>query len=203
MKLRYLFPVLAILAILPMSAHAASRSEQQASIQKMRTDVLTQLYKAQPGSEKEVRDAYGTAVFSNAGVTAFFLTAAYGYGVARNNHTGQDTYMQMAAGGVGIGLGIKDFRAVFLFRDAQAYNNFVNQGLDFSGQADAAVKAGTKGGAVSGAADVIPGVRVYQLTETGLALQATLQGTKYWKDSNLNSAPAGDYHVKHSGGYND
>ena len=29
-------------------------------------------------------------------------------------------------------------------------------------------------------------VTVYQLTDAGLALQATLQGTKYWKDGKLN-----------------
>ena len=30
------------------------------------------------------------------------------------------------------------------------------------------------------------GVSVYQLTDKGLALQVTLQGTKYWKDDDLN-----------------
>jgi hypothetical protein len=33
---------------------------------------------------------------------------------------------------------------------------------------------------------VIPGVEIYQITKNGLALQATLQGTKYWKDRDLN-----------------
>jgi hypothetical protein len=37
-----------------------------------------------------------------------------------------------------------------------------------------------------GAISVAPGVWVYQLTETGLALQATLQGTKYYKNDDLN-----------------
>ena len=39
---------------------------------------------------------------------------------------------------------------------------------------------------LSEALDVMPDVKVYQLTETGLALQATLQGTKYWRDGDLN-----------------
>jgi len=30
-------------------------------------------------------------------------------------------------------------------------------------------------------------VALYQLTETGLALQATIQGTKYFKDDELNA----------------
>ncbi len=29
-------------------------------------------------------------------------------------------------------------------------------------------------------------VTVYQMTEKGLALQVTLQGTKYWQDDDLN-----------------
>jgi hypothetical protein len=49
-----------------------------------------------------------------------------------------------------------------------------------SGQADAAAKAGDKGGAYSGAVEVAPGVWVYQITKNGLALQLTLQGTKYY-----------------------
>ena len=36
------------------------------------------------------------------------------------------------------------------------------------------------------AATIVPGVQIYQMTEAGLALQATLQGTKYWKDDELN-----------------
>jgi hypothetical protein len=34
--------------------------------------------------------------------------------------------------------------------------------------------------------DVGPGIKLYQLTESGLALQATVQGTKYWKNDELN-----------------
>jgi hypothetical protein len=30
------------------------------------------------------------------------------------------------------------------------------------------------------------GIKVYQLTESGIALQATVQGTKFYKDPNLN-----------------
>jgi len=30
------------------------------------------------------------------------------------------------------------------------------------------------------------GMEIYQFTESGLSLQATVQGTKYWKDPKLN-----------------
>ena len=32
----------------------------------------------------------------------------------------------------------------------------------------------------------MPGTSLYQLTENGLAAQVTLQGTKFWKDEDLN-----------------
>jgi len=35
-------------------------------------------------------------------------------------------------------------------------------------------------------AEVAPGVRVYQITKNGIALQITLLGTKYYKDDDLN-----------------
>ena len=63
---------------------------------------------------------------------------------------------------------------------------FIDSGWEGSGQADAAAKAGTTGGAYSGATMLGNGLWVYQITKSGLALQATLQGTKYYKDDNLN-----------------
>ena len=47
---------------------------------------------------------------------------------------------------------------------------------------------GSSGATYSGAAEIAPGVWVYQITKYGLALQVTLQGTKYYKDSDLNRA---------------
>ena len=46
-------------------------------------------------------------------------------------------------------------------------------------------KAGDKGGAV-GAEASVDDVTIYQFTEAGLALQATLKGTKFWLDKDLN-----------------
>ncbi|MDI1308423.1 MAG: hypothetical protein PSV17_03195 [Methylotenera sp.] len=64
-------------------------------------------------------------------------------------------------------------------------DKFINNGWVFGGHADAAAKAGEKGSAVGGEA-LIDGITIYQLTQSGLALQATVKGTKYWKDDELN-----------------
>ena len=100
---------------------------------------------------------------------------------------GDDSDLKMASGGLGIGLGAKDFRGVFVFTSEAALKTFIEHGWDASAQADAAAKAGEKGDAWAGAVDVAPGIKLYQITENGLALQATIQGTKYWKANYLNS----------------
>src|SRR5215475_8123571 len=73
----------------------------------------------------------------------------------------------------------------------KALAGFLDSGWSGSAQGDAAAKAGEKGGAYSGAAEVSPGVWVYQITKSGLALQLTLQGTKYYKDEKLNKPTTG------------
>jgi lipid-binding SYLF domain-containing protein len=47
-------------------------------------------------------------------------------------------------------------------------------------------RGGTKDEKASAAIATTGGMEIYQFTESGVSLQATVQGTKYWKDSNLN-----------------
>jgi lipid-binding SYLF domain-containing protein len=139
-----------------------------------------------PSTKSEVKKAEGYAVFSNIGINLVLFSAGGGQGVVHDNQSGDNTYMNMGSAGVGFGLGIKDFRGVFVFHNRDAMKTFISSGWDFSGQADAAAKSGDKGDETSLSASVINGVSLYQLTENGLALQATLQGTKYWKSKKLN-----------------
>jgi lipid-binding SYLF domain-containing protein len=137
------------------------------------------------GAKAKIAKAPGYAVFSNANINVVLASFSGGEGVVKNNATGKHTFMKMGEVGIGFGLGIKDFRAVFVFHDHRTMQNFVSNGWEVGAHADAAAKAGDKGGAVGGEI-LLDGVTIYQLTETGLALQATLKGTKYWKDSELN-----------------
>lgn len=168
------------------SASAASVEEQRNDIRKMRKGTLAQLYKVHPAAKASIQQAAGYAVFSNVGINLIFLSAAGGSGVAHDNRSGKDIYMKMVSGGLGIGLGVKDFRGVFVFSNHKAFKQFIENGWEASAQADAAAKSGEKGGAAAGAITVAPGVDLYQLTENGLALQATIQGTKYYKNDDLN-----------------
>jgi len=167
------------------SAPGSTGGEQRNAIEKMRQEVLSDIYKLQPSVRKKVQAAPGYAVFSNVNVNLIFFSAGTGFGVTVDNSSGKKTYMKMGEAGFGLGAGIKDFRALFIFDNREVMDRFVESGWQFGGQADAAAKAGEKGAAVGGEA-LVDGITVYQLTETGLALQATVKGTKYWKDDALN-----------------
>lgn len=174
---------------LPLTALAAkSPDEQRIETRKMRDDVLAEIYKANPAVKDKVRKSVGYAVFSNVGVNLILASFAGGKGMVVKKGTLKDTetFMKMGSVGVGIGLGVKDFRALFIFTEKDKLEQFIEKGWDFSGQADAAAKSDDKGAAFAEAGTVLPGVEVYQLTKNGVALQATLQGTKYWRDKDLN-----------------
>jgi len=167
------------------STGSSSPTEKRAEIQKMSQTVLTAVYKQNPRIREEVNNAVGYAVFSNAQINLFFVSAGGGYGLVHNNNNGKNTYMNMGEAGIGLGLGVKDFRAVFVFHSKKALNTFVEKGWAFGAEADAAAKSSDKGDAAS-AGVTLGDISVYQLTESGLALQAMIKGTKYWKNDELN-----------------
>jgi len=160
--------------------------EKRGKTRKMAAETLQDLYKLEPTSRAAIQKSAGYAVFDNMGVNVLLLSTARGSGIAVNSGTKQETFMKMGSAGVGVGAGVKDYRVVFVFTNDKALSQFLESGWSGSAQADAAAKAGEKGGAYSGAEEVAPGVWVYQITKNGLALQATLQGTKYYKDDDLN-----------------
>lgn len=162
-----------------------SPSERRQAILEMRDEVLAELYAIKPDTRAQIANASGYAVFSNANVNLILASFGGGIGVVRANRSNADTYMRMGEVGIGVGAGVKDFRAVFVFHNEDALERFMDVGISVGGQADAAAKAGDLGGAVGGEA-IVDNVTVYQLTQSGLALQATIKGTRYWQDADLN-----------------
>jgi lipid-binding SYLF domain-containing protein len=167
---------------------ADSPDEKREKARKMAAATLEDLYKLQPSSKDLIQKSAGYAVFDNMGANLLLVSTARGAGIAVNSKTGQNTYMKMVSAGVGVGAGVKDYRVVFVFENESALARFLDSGWSGSGQADAAAKTSNSGGAYSGAVMVEPGVWVYQITKKGLALQLTLQGTKYYKDDDLNKS---------------
>lgn len=163
----------------------ADAAEERAEINKESQSILEKVYKEEPAAKTLVNSSVGYATFSNVQVNLIFVAAGGGSGVVVDRSSGKRTYMSMGEGGIGLGLGAKDFRVLFVFHTKEAMEKFVDDGWGFGAEADAAAKSGKKGGEASGGT-TIGDITVYQLTENGLALQATVKGTKYWKDADLN-----------------
>jgi lipid-binding SYLF domain-containing protein len=174
------------LVVAGLASAGDSPDKQRDKTRKMAAQTLQDLYKLQPTSQAAMQKAAGYAVFNNMGTNVLLLSTARGAGMAVNSQSKQETFMKMVSAGAGFGVGVKNYRVIFMFENNQALARFLDSGWSGSAQADAAAKAGSAGGAYSGATEVAPGVWVYQITKNGLALQLTLQGTKYYKDDDLN-----------------
>ena len=179
-------PILLSVAVLSGCASTSGTIDQRrGAVQEMKSEVLSELYELKPDVRAQISSAAGYAVFSNANVNLILASFGGGYGILTDNQANTDTYMKMGEIGLGIGAGVKDFRVVMVFHTADALERFNEYGLSFGAQADAAAVASDQGGAVGGEV-AVDNVTVYQMTETGLALQATIKGTKFWQDEELN-----------------
>lgn len=187
MRFRKVAPVL-VITVLTVGVLSAmdSPDEKRDKSRKMADETLQDLYKLQPTAQGALQKSAGYAVFNNMGTNLFVLSTARGAGIAVNSQTKQETFMKMISAGGGLGLGVKNYRVIFMFENGDALSHFLDSGWSGSAQADAAAKTSKSGAAYSGATQVEPGVWVYQITKKGLALQLTLQGTKYYKDNDLN-----------------
>jgi len=116
----------------------------------------------------------------------FLAGGGVGDGVAVNRRTQQEIFMKMVEVQARLGVGIKNFHLVFVFDNEHALNDFVHFGWVSSAQTTAAATDGKHGGSVQGAIPVAPGVRVYQMTDKGVALDATLKETQYYRNDDLN-----------------
>ncbi len=170
-------------------AVAQGKDDKQAKrteIQKMASDTLAQLYKASPEARGKIEKAAGYGVFSNFGITIVFVGGAGGKGLVHDNASEKTTYMNMGQAQAGLGFGAAKYKAVFIFKDAKTLQTFVDKGLELGGQAGGVAKAGKTGGADTVGTSIHPGIEIIQLSETGAIVGATLAGTKYWKDADLN-----------------
>ncbi len=160
--------------------------DKRTSVLSMKNETLAELYSKRPEAKSKIKRAAGYAVFSNINTNLFLFSSGNGYGVAIDNKNGKKTYMKMNFGGVGLGLGVKDFRAVLIFKNKPRFKEFINGDWEFGGHADAAAKSGAKGGAAGGEMVIEDDIEIYQLTKAGIALQATVTGTYFREYAELN-----------------
>ena len=180
--------VLAVLVVAGAAVMPSSRAlaDSAADIDKMAQSTLESLYAQKPSAARAVREAAGYAVFSDISTKILLAGGGGGKGVAVDNRSGAKTYMLMATVSAGLGLGISKSHLVWVFETREAFENFVNTGIQLGANANLTVNPGAGGGLYDGAVEAAPGAWLYQLSDAGLAAELTVQGTKYFKDSNLN-----------------
>jgi len=125
--------------------------------------------------------SYGYAVFDSR-KSSFLITTGKGIGVAVRKDSGERTYMHVATLGANLGAGVQFYQGLFLFENKAAFDSFVNRGW----QADAGAGATLGKASLEAQAKFTNAMAYYQLSETGIMLDATLSGTKYWKSQELN-----------------
>lgn len=185
----FALPLLLLLGFPSVPAGAADdqpdKATLQAELRKMRKDTLDQLYQESPKARKEVRAAAGYGVFSISGAQVLFVGGSGGRGIVRDNLTGKDTFMKVGGVSAGLGVGFKEARLVLIFSNRTVLKDFLDKGWTFGGETAAVAKADDRGGS-TGELESPQGIKVYQLTQSGLMAKGTVEGTKYWKDEGLN-----------------
>ncbi len=185
--------LIAVLLTLGFSANAVfaadkpvDKNKEQADIRKMRTEALAAIYKQKPELKAKVEAAPGYAVFTDYGVTLFFVGGGGGSGIAVNNKTKKETFMSMGQASVGLGLGAKEVRLLLVFKSQKAFDYFIDKGWEFGGGGTVAAAAGGKGASDTAGSDFSNEVEKYGVAKNGLMFETTLSGTKYWKSKELN-----------------
>jgi len=180
------FSVLLAISTFALAADKAEVDKERQEIRQRSSQILSQLYKAEPKAKANIQKAAGYATFSNFGMKILVAGSGTGKGVAVNAKTKKETFMKMFEVQAGLGFGVKKFSLVWVFATPDALKTFIDSGWELGGQGSAAVKAGEKGAAFQDALAVGPGIWLYQLTDKGVALELTAKGTKYYKDDDLN-----------------
>lgn len=167
------------------AAQQVTGDHDPVAIRKEIDDVAAQTLKSVLASNKSAKAlydvAYGYAVFDSR-KASFLITTGKGIGVAVRKDTGERTYMHVATAGVNIGAGLQFYQGLFLFESKKHFDAFVDRGW----QADADAGATLGKNSLGAQAKFTDGMAYYQLTETGISLDANISGTKYWKSGELN-----------------
>jgi lipid-binding SYLF domain-containing protein len=129
---------------------------------------------ADPSMGNLFKHSSGYAIFPNVGKGGVGVGAAAGKGTVYEKGVPVGT-AQMLQATVGAQAGGQAYREIIFFQNKEAENRFMQNKVEFSGQASAvAVKAGA-----SANVDYRDGVAVFSQEKGGLMLEASLGGQKF------------------------
>ena len=163
----------------PQLTPAEKEAERNARL-KIAADGLDKLYKLQPDARQAVEKAAGYAVFDITSTYAILFVGQRGKGALFDNKTKKPMYMSSLRAGTGPGIGYQRVFQVFVFKSKGAMDQFVLAG-GTGGDVSASVSTGTGGSVRS----FNPYIDIYQIPESGMAVQASWGGTVYSVDRQL------------------
>lgn len=156
------------------------KEAERAARLKMAETALEKLYKLQPEARAAVEKAVGYAVFDITSIYAILFVGQRGTGVLFDNATKKPIFMSCQRAGTGPGAGKQRVYQVFVFKSKEAMGQFTLAG-GLGGDVSGSVSTGAGGSVRS----FNPSVDVYQVPESGIAVQASWGGTVYSVDSDL------------------
>jgi lipid-binding SYLF domain-containing protein len=159
---------------------ASGLAERRQEILDMSKAAINDLRKDKSAAQL-IDSAYGHAVFDTT-KGGFIVTGAGGTGVAMRKNGSNPVYMHMGSGGVGLGVGLENYKFIVLFENEDTYKRFIDG--EWSAGATAQAAAGRDGAAVVGKFN--NGVAVYHITDKGLIAQADVSGVRFWPSDRLN-----------------
>ncbi|MFZ4480118.1 MAG: YSC84-related protein [Rhodoferax sp.] len=175
-----------ILSLLTGSAFAAgSKAEKQAELRSATQKSVEKFYKADPKLQGEVKNAAGYAVFTTYGLS-FVIGGAGGKGLAHDNKTGKDVFMAMAQASAGPQIGLSESETLIIFKSAKGMQQFVDKGWTIGTGGSLQVGAGGKSAGPAEGAVQNADASYFTLTKNGIGVGIAADGTKFWKDDELN-----------------
>jgi lipid-binding SYLF domain-containing protein len=163
----------------PQLTPAEKEAERKARL-KLAADGLEKLYKVTPEARKAIESAPGYAVFDVSAIYVILFVGQKGKGVIFDNATKKPTYMLSTRAGTGPGVGKQRVYQIFVFKTKGAMEQFV-----LAGGTGADVSASASGGKDGVVRSFNPNIDIYQIPESGMALQASWGGTVYSVDTQL------------------
>ena len=161
--------------------------EKRSEIRKKNSTILEQVYSSYGSAREEVSKSKGYATFSSVDAKILVAGSGNGYGMLMNNSSKAVTYMRMAKLQLGLGAGVQELSLLFIFKSEKTLNEFLANGWTFGAGASAALRGKEQGlGDKSVNTTVDQDPLVYQVTDAGVNLSATVSGIKFTQDASLN-----------------
>jgi lipid-binding SYLF domain-containing protein len=159
---------------------AAERETEREARLALRDEALERLYELQPEARKGIESAPGYAVFDVSSVFIVLFVGQRGRGVLIDNATKKHTFMTSSRAGTGPGAGTTRVFQIFVFKVRSAMDQFVLAG-GLGGDVGASAGIGA-GGIVR---SFNPQIDIYQIPQSGFAVQANWGGTVFSVDRDL------------------